>query len=312
MRRFAVLLMAAAGLSAQEDTVIKVEVNLVNVLFSVRNKGGGLVGNLSQEEFQVFEDGRQQKVKSFTRETNLPLTIGLLVDVSKSQERLIEDERMAAGQFFERVLQAKDMAFLISFGAEAELLQDSTNSSRLLRKALGGLRLSVPLEGLHPGPVPTASRLAGTILYDAVSLAAVEKLRGEVGRKAIVIITDGVDQGSRYNINRAIEDAHKADAIIYSIYYADPRYRMFGGSGEPQLKKMADETGGRLFHVDRSHTLDDCFRQIQEEMRSQYAVSYTPDNPKRDGTFRKIEIRTAQKDLRVQTRKGYFAMPEGE
>jgi VWFA-related protein len=289
----------------QEEEVLRVDVDLVNLLFSVRDKKGALIPNLVQEDFTIYEDGKQQTIKHFTRETNLPLTLGLLVDVSGSQEDLIEVEKHAASQFFTSVLKAKDMAFLIQFGSDAELLQDSTNSAKLLRTALEQLRLIGSPTGFHPGPVPT-SRQKGTILYDAVYLAANEKLKGEVGRKAIVIISDGVDMGSSYSREDAITAAHKADAIIYSIYYSSPRFGYFG-NGEGELKKMSEETGGRLFRVDRKHTLDDIFTQIQEEMRSQYSLVYTPENKTRDGAFRKIELKTPKKDLKVQVRKGYYA-----
>ena len=295
---------------AQEttDEVLRVDVDLVNLLFAVRDKKGALVGNLEKDEFSVFEDGKQQTIKDFIRETNLPLTLGLLVDVSRSQESLIEVEKNAAQQFFQKVLKEKDMAFLISFGMEAELLQDSTNSVKLLRTGLDQLRISAPVSGIMgPGPVPT-SKARGTILYDAIYLAAHEKLRGEVGRKAVVVITDGVDMGSRYSLSEAIAAAHRADTIIYSIYYTDPRYSYFGG-GDGELKKMSEETGGRMFRVDRKHTLDDIFTQIQEEMRSQYSIIYTPTNSNKDGAFRKVELRTARKDLKPQVRKGYYATP---
>ena len=303
---------AVAGLIvAQEaDTVLKIDVNVVNVLFSVHDKRGGLIGNLTKEDFTVAEDGKPQTIKYFTRETDLPLTLGLLVDVSKSQERLIGEERQVASEFFSKVLRQKDMAFLISFGAEAELLQDSTNSAKLLRAGLDNLRLSGGVGGFHPGPVPTVSQPRGTIMFDAVSLAATEQLRREVGRKAVVLITDGVDQGSRYTRSEAIDAAHRADAIIYSIQYIDPMFYsggFFGGGGDGDLKKMSEETGGRMFRVDRKHTLDSIFKDIQDEMRSQYAIGYTPTNPARDGAFRKLEIRVAQKDLKAQARKGYFA-----
>jgi VWFA-related protein len=284
--------------------VIKVDVELVNVLFSLRDKKNALIATGKREEFTVFEDGKQQEIKVFARETDLPLTIGLLVDVSGSQERLIPEERSAAGQFFEQVLRKKDMAFLISFGAEAELLQDLTGSPRLLREGLGQLRLNAGVGGLHPGPVPTA-RQRGTILYDAVVLASEEKLKREVGRKAIVLITDGVDMGSTYTRQQAIEAAHRADVMIYSIYFAD--FRGFGGGGEGDLKRMAEETGGRFFSVGRNQTLSDIFRQIQEEMRSQYVIGYSSTNGSRDGAFRRLEIRPADKDLKVQARRGYFA-----
>lgn len=301
---------ALAGvLIAQEtDTVLKIDVNVVNVLFSVHDKRGGLVGDLKKDDFTVFEDGKQQTIKYFTRESDLPLTLGLLVDVSGSQARLIEEERHAASQFFSQVLRPKDMAFLISFGAEAELLQDSTSSASVLRSALSQLRENSGVGGFGPGPVPTISKPRGTILFDAVALAATDQLKKEVGRKAIILITDGVDQGSRYSIHDAIEAAHKADTIIYSILYTDPgAYGYFGMGGSGDLKRMSEETGGRVFKVDRKHTLDGIFSDIQQEMRSQYAIGYTPINSERDGGFRKLEIRTSNKDLKPQARKGYYA-----
>ena len=301
---------------AQEEPVIKVDVNLVNVLCSVRNKNNGLVGNLEKSDFRVFEDGKEMEIKYFTRETDLPLTIGLLVDTSKSQERLIDIERRAAYEFFAKVLRKKDLAFLMQFGAEAELLQDDTNSPRLLQEGLNQLRLSVPLGGLHPGPVPTQQNLAGTILYDAVYLAATEKLRTEVGRKAIVLITDGVDTGSKTSRDKSIEAAQKADAIIYSIDYEDPAaygggfgtIRIGGTGGEGELRRMSSETGGHVYKVDRKNSLDDIFRELQEELRSQYSISYSPPGGKKDGSYHKIEIRAAAKDYKVQARKGYYAI----
>jgi VWFA-related protein len=298
-------------LAQESEPTIKVDVDLVNVLFSVHNKQNGLVGNLSKDDFTLFEDGKQQDIRFFTRETDLPLTIGLLVDVSLSQRNLIEIERRAAYQFFAKVLRPKDLAFLISFGAEAELLQDYTNSAKLLEHGLDDLKVNSQVGGLHPGPVPTATTPKGTILYDTVYLASTEQLKGQVGRKAIVVITDGVDQGSHYKIEQAIKAAQLADAIIYAIDYFDPSaygYGFFGGSGgEGALKRMAEETGGRVLKVDRRHTLDDVFKEIQDEMRSQYAIGYVPSNGAKDGSFRKIDIKTHEKDLRVQARKGYYA-----
>jgi VWFA-related protein len=321
MKTLSILLLLCPGVFAQDEPTIKLDVNLVNVLCSVRNKSGGLVGNLDKKDFQVFEDGKEQEIKFFSRETDVPLTIGLLVDTSKSQERLLDIERRAAYEFFSKVLRKKDLAFLMQFGAESELLQDDTNSPKLLQEGLNQLRLSVPLGGLHPGPVPTQQNMAGTVLFDAVFLASDEKLKGEVGRKTIVLITDGVDTGSRTKIQQAIEAAQKADTIIYSIDYEDPSaygYRGFGsiniggGQGEGDLRRMSNETGGRVFRVDRKNSLDDIFRDLQEEMRSQYAIGYSPTNGAKDGSFRKLEIRTSTKDLKVQARRGYYAItPEG-
>ena len=296
---------------AEEDIPppIKVDVDVVNILASVRDRHNALVPNLTKENFTLFEDGKQQTIKYFTRETDLPLTIGLLVDVSASQRNLIQIERDAASQFFSSVLRKKDEAFLISFGEEAELLQDYTQSPRLLAEGLNRLRVNSAVGGLHPGPVPTASQPRGTVMYDAVYLAAKDKLATEVGRKVIVLITDGVDQGSRMSRSQAIEAAQKADAVIYSIDYEDPRYHgMFGPSGDGDLRKMSDETGGRVYRVDRKNTLDQVFKELQEEMRSQYSIGYTPSNDVKDGAYRKLEIRTSNKDLKVQARKGYYAV----
>jgi VWFA-related protein len=287
-----------------------VEVDLVNVLCSVRNKQGGLVGNLTKDDFAISEDGKPQQLKYFARDTDLPLTIGLLIDVSKSQERLIDEEKSAADQFFQQVIGKKDMAFLISFGEEAELLQDYTSSRKLLRAGLDGLKVNAPPPQLTDGPVPTVYKPRGTILYDAVYLAANEKLKGQVGRKVIVLISDGIDQGSRLKIEQALKDAQLADAIVYGIEYYDPGAYGFGfGGGGSSLKRFADETGGRVFRVSRKHPLSEAFNEIQQEMRSQYALGYLPTNPNRDGSFRRIEVRTKEKDLKVQARKGYYATP---
>src|SRR5579863_4072257 len=208
---------------------IKVDVDVVNVLASVRDKKNSLVPNLEQKDFTILEDGKPQPIKYFTRETDLPLTIGLLIDVSNSQRNLIQIEREAASQFFSQVLRKKDEAFLMSFGEEAELLQDYTNSPKLLISAMRDLRVSSGVGGLGPGPVPTAGQPRGTVLYDAVYLAAHDKLSGEVGRKVIVVITDGVDEGSRLSIKQAVEAAQKSDAVVYSIDYSDPGAYGFGG-----------------------------------------------------------------------------------
>ena len=293
---------------------IKVDVGLVNILFNVRTKKGGLIGDLPKEEFSVFEDGKEQTIKAFTRETNQPLTIGMLVDVSRSQERLIGIEQAAARQFFSSVIREKDLAFVISFGQDAELLQDYTNSKKLLARALDGLKLNAPVMPPQASPVPGAYTPRGTILYDAVFMASADQLKGQVGRKVLILITDGDDQGSRYREKQAIEAAQRADAIIYSIYYVDRAFyggghMSFGGGGEAALHHMSEDTGGRVYTVDRSHSLMDIFAEIERDVRSQYALAYSPSNPTQDNTFRKIEIRTANKEFKVQARKGYYASP---
>ena len=294
---------SAQNAPADDLDTIRVDVNLVNLFFSARDKNGAYLTDLKQSDFTVWEDGKQQDIRAFSRESNLPLTIGLLIDVSRSQETLIGDERRAGSQFFRTVLHDKDLAFLISFGADVELLQDFTGSARLLEKGLGELRLSAGFSG---GAIPT-SNPKGTLLFDSVYLAAHDQLNGQVGRKVLVLITDGADQGSTYKVKEAIEAAHRADAIIYSIYYADRR--MYDGfmPSSADLRRMSEDTGGRLFEVSRRMPLDKVFDAIQEEMRSQYTLAYGSSNPAKDGAFRKIEIRPANKNTRVQARKGYFA-----
>ncbi|MEO8595681.1 MAG: VWA domain-containing protein [Candidatus Solibacter sp.] len=304
-----------SALLAQDPATIKVDVDVVSILASVRDKKGALIPSLQKEDFTVLEDGKPQTIKYFTKETDLPLTIGLLVDVSGSQRNLIDIERNAATQFFREVLRKKDLAFLISFGEETELLQDYTSSGKLLSEGLGELRPSSGVSGIHPGPVPTAGGPRGTVLYDAIYLAANEKLKGEVGRKVIVVITDGVDMGSRMSRNQAIEAAQKSDAVIYSINYSDSSaygpFGMGGGGGEGELRKMSEETGGRVYKVDRRHTLDQVFKELQDEMRSQYSIAYTPTNDLGDGGYRHLEIKLANKDMKAQARKGYYAIKPG-
>ena len=307
-----ILMLAACALLFAQDT-IKVDVDIVSVLTSVRDKRGGLVGNLEKSDFTVLEDGKPQTIKYFSRETDLPLTIGLLVDVSGSQRNLIEIERQAASQFFAQVLRKKDVAFLMQFGAEAELLQDYTSSPALLNEGLRRIRPDSGVTGLHPGPVPTMGQPRGTVLYDAIYLAAAEKLKTEVGRKVIVVITDGVDMGSRLPLERAVESAQKADTVIYSIeYFESGGYggglTFGGGGGGGTLRKLSEETGGRVYKVDRRRTLEQVFKELQDEMRSQYMIGYTPNNDTKDGSYRKLEIKLANKDLKAQARKGYYAI----
>jgi len=294
---------------------IKVDVDVVNLYCSVRNKQNGLVNTLEKNDFDLAEDGKPQTIKYFSKETDIPLTIGLLVDVSGSQRNLIEPERRAGASFFSSVLRKKDVAFLISFGADSELLQDITGSPRLLQDGLRRLKLNAGFSGINSGPVPTMSHQRGTVLYDAVYLAANDMLSKEVGRKAVILITDGEDEGSTLSMKAAIEAAQKSDAIIYGILYVDRQF--YGGfgmnyRGEGVLKQMADETGGRIFTVGGKNTLDTIFEQIQQEMRTQYAIGYTPTNSQKDGSFRKIDLHAHEKDLKVQVRKGYYAMPANQ
>jgi VWFA-related protein len=310
--------------AGNQESTIKVNVDLVNILFAVRaKKGGQLIPNLEKNNFKVYEDGKEQTIQHFSRETDLPLTLGLLIDISASQENLVDIEREAAASFFSSVVRQKDEAFLISFGKDTNLLQDYTNSPRLLTSALRDLQpdgqtpmiSGGPIPNVNTGPVPISGTPKGTLLFDAIYLASNEKLKSEVGRKAIILITDGDDQGSYYKIHDAIEAAQKADTIIYSIYYVDRGFYlqagMMGGGGKRDLDKMSEETGGHVFTVNKKHPLSEVFKEIQEELRNQYAIGYEPTNAVRDGSFRHLEIKVDNPDDRVQARNGYYATPSG-
>ncbi len=297
---------------AEQEPVIRVDVDLVNVLFTVKDRKGKLINTLDKNDFDIFEEGQQQQIRYFSRDTALPLTVGLLVDTSVSQWRLVNAEREAGEIFFRRVLGAKDLAFLISFDTDVDLLQDFTGNQGLLRGGLERLKANPPVTAAPriptQGPFP-GLRPRGTLLYDAVYLAAREKLATEVGRKTIVVISDGEDQGSRMKLDEAVEAAQKADVIVYGVLFADPEFyyrRGQGYFGENVLKKMAEETGGRLVRVERGRDLPAAFEEISQELRSQYSLGYVSSDARRDQRFRHIRIKTRREDLRVQARKGYY------
>lgn len=288
----------------------KVEVNVVNLYFNVKDKHGALIPDLKKEDFQVFEDGVPQKIKYYSTTSDQPLTLGLMIDTSGSQQRVLPMTQEIGSNFLADVLRPKDEAFVISFDIDVELLQDFTNQASLLRKALHKTRINVGggssgIPGIGQGPVPV-SNPKGTLLYDAIYLASDEKLKQEVGRKALIILTDGEDQGSRTKIQEAIEAAQKSDAIVYVIYEADRGATWGYGKGE--MKKICEQTGGRVIDVgDNSKKLKEAFDQISNELRSQYYIGYTPTNQKQDGSYRKVEVKPASKDYRIQARKGYYA-----
>ena len=290
---------------------LKVEVRLTNILFTVKDKRGALIPGLKKEDFQIYEDGRKQIIKNFSTEANQPLTLGILVDTSGSQQRVLPMEQEASYEFLQRVLKDKDLSFLISFDVNVELLNDYTSSAKDLRSGLQRLRINnaggggMGIPGAGQGPFPT-SNPRGTLLYDAIYLAGDEKLGSEAGRKAMIIFTDGEDQGSKLKISDAIVAAQKSNSIVYVILIADRGF--YGGMyrGDSQMRKLANETGGRVIDVgNRQEKLRDAFLQIENELRNQYSLSYTPDNPRKDPGFRKIEIKTKE-GYKVQARQGYY------
>jgi len=311
------LVLAAFALSwpayAQEepqDTVISVDVQVVNVLATVRDKDGVLVSNLSQGDFDLYEDGVLQDIKYFTRQADLPLTIGLLVDTSVSQENLIYEERTAGYRFFDKVLRIdEDLAFLMSFDIDVELLQDLTAAKPLLQDGLERLEVQGSTRGVTAGPVPQNSKPVGTAMFDGIYLAANEMLKGQAGRKALVLVTDGYDYGSKVKIEEAIEASQRSDVIIFSVRYYDTRFYQGGaviGGGRSDLRQLSRSTGGDTYEVKRKQTLDQIFEDINNVVRNQYAIGYSPKRDLSDKGFRKIELKLKNKRLEAQTRAGYY------
>lgn len=359
-------------------TTITSNVRVVNVLATVRDKKGNIVNNLTKDDFTLEEDGRPQTIKYFVRQTDLPLTLGLLVDVSMSQLRVLDDERTASAAFTNDVLRAdKDSSFLIQFAHEVELLQDVTKSPQKMHDSLSKLDAPTMRDrtgdsgnsgggnsgggypgGGYPGGGGRGGRGGGhgfggggTLLYDAVYLASDEMMQKQTGRKAIVVLTDGVDRGSKETIDQAIESAQRADTMVYSIYFAGSDSGGGGGwnrgggghrgggwpgggypgggypgggrsgggypgggrdrenvDGKKILERLSKETGGRMFVVSKKESVSDIYKQIQDELRNQYNLGYTPDrNDANAPDYRHIKVTAKQKDMSVIAREGYYA-----
>jgi VWFA-related protein len=341
--------------SQQANTTFSADVKVVNLLATVRDKQGQILRNLTKDDFLLDEDGRPQTISYFSRETDLPLTLGLLVDTSGSERRMIPDERRASIRFIEQVLRPdKDQAFVIHFDFEVELLEDLTNSREKLEKALNELdtpQLQRQQQGGggnypgggYPGGGQGGQRGGrgrgggGTDLYDAVYLAGDELMRKQKGRKAVILLSDGVDTGSKETLGSAVEAAQRADTLVYSILFEDtngygnnnmggfggPRMGRRGGmgggrGGYPQtnrpdgkkiLEQISRETGGRFFEVSRKWPLDKVFEAIEEDLRNQYNIGYTSDQQGADRGYRRIHLTAKQKGAVVQTREGYYPQP---
>jgi VWFA-related protein len=304
---------AAQPRDDQDVETLKVNVNLVNVYFSVRDKDG-FITNLHKDDCSIFEDRAPQTIKNFTQEKKLPLTIGILLDTSGSEQNMLPLEQQSGAEFLKDVLTPKDEAFLISFDINVDLLADYTNDPRELKRAIDKAIINT---GAGTGSVTGNGTPRGTLLYDAVYLAAHDKLHQEAGRKVIVMLTDGGDQGSQETLKSSIEAAQKSNTIVYVILIADRNFYNGGGfgvnlgaTGAADMDRLTKETGGRVINVgNNGKKLQDAFDQIQDELRTQYLASYTPTNLKVDGTFRTLNI-TCQKGQKVQARKGYYALAD--
>ena len=301
-----------SGDDQKPTETLKINVNVVQLFFNVKDKKGALIPNLTKDDFQISEDGTPQTVKYFTAESNLPLTLGIMIDSSGSQRNVLDMEKEVGASFLRQILTEKDEAFVISFDISVDLLQDFTRDVHRLQAALNKAKVNVDytsggIPGMGGGPVPTHNA-PGTLLYDAVYLAAHDMLAKEVGRKAMILLTDGQDEGSRLRIQEAIEAAQKADSIVYVLLCADRGfYGGIGYFGESDMRKLTEQTGGRVINVgNKMDKLREAFDQIAAELRSQYNIGYTPTNTKQDGSYRKLEIKCKQ-NYKIQARSGYYA-----
>ncbi len=291
--------------SQEKIPTYRKNVTLVNVVFNVKDKHGALVPNLEKDHFELLEDGKPQTIKYFSALTDQPLTIGLLIDSSYSMSRTLPEEKVVAGGFLQKVLTPKDLAFVISFDVSVDLLQDLTNNMHLLREGLDKAHINTNTVGMapmgNPGPVPTAQNMKGTVLFDAAYLASDEVLSRQTGRKAMVLLTDGDDVGSKMRLREAIEAAQKADVIAYVLLITDPMFP----SNYGDMSKLCEQTGGRIIEVRNPDKLDKAFAEIAAELRSQYVLSFSSDNPNNDGKFRKLEVKSKD-GYKIQARKGYY------
>src|SRR2546430_274467 len=297
--------------SDQQTPTIKAEVGLVNVFATVRDKKKQIIPTLKKEDFRIFENEQEQKIAFFTAEKTLPITLGLLIDTSGSEQYRLPAEQEAATAFLNRVLRKGDEAMVISFDVDVDLLSDFTEDRAQLDRAIRSARINAPQASMtNPGPLPPESRtrgMRGTAFYDAIWTACGEKLATEAGRKALVIITDADDQGSKVRVEEAIEAAERTNTVVHILLVHDPGYGWRPDVGH----KIADATGGRVIEVSSEKHLQEAFDQISEELRSEYTIGYYATNSAHDGTFRKIKVETTDKDLKVLARKGYYAPKDG-
>jgi VWFA-related protein len=357
-------LVCLAAYGAQQNGDVRVGVKAVTVYATVRDKHGHIISNLDKNDFVLKQDGQARAIQFFSQESGLPLTLGLLVDTSLSQRHVLDAERSASYSFLDHILRdapangaPKDQAFLIHFDRQVELLQDLTSSRQKLQSALADLHTPEmerrrqgggggspgqgggwpPEDGGGPQGYPRGGRRGqgwhqpGTLLYDAIYLASHDVMQKQKGRKALIVLSDGVDRGSQETLEEAMEAAQRSDTIVYSILFADnhssfrPRggFGGWGGMGRPGgrfpgrfpreerpdgkkiLEKISRETGGEMFQVSKKLPMDAIYAQIEEQLRSQYSLAYTPEPDPTPG-YHKIELTTKKKGLIVQARQGYY------
>jgi VWFA-related protein len=299
-------------INSPPQATLKVATVVVNAYPIVKDKKGRLIANLNKEDFKLTEDHVPQQIRYFSRETDGRLTLGIMIDTSPSQEQLLAAEQEQARAFIRRVLRPEDLAFVLRFDAEVELLQDFTSEQRLLGRAIDKAVINEGGYKLLPEP-PAAASVGGTHLYDAVYLASNELMKSNVGRKVLILLSDGEDRGSKVTFSGALDAAEKADVIIYSVALTEGSFYWAQGlafSGNSVLKKFSNETGGRMIRVNHAGDTGAAFREIADELRAQYFLGYSPLNKLRDGSFRKIRVQVRNRSYRVRVRRGYYAQVE--
>jgi len=297
-------LLGCTSSSGQEP--IHVAVNLVNVAFSVRDARGALVDNLTKEDFEVFEDHEPQKIAFFARSVDVPLTLGLIVDASGSQEHFSKKHEKDLEVFLKTVLGPKDRVFLLCFGNHLRLVNDFTQSGA---EMLEHLKEYEKKTDRFPEIGPKETRELGTAFYDSIYYSVEEKLSREEGRRALLVFSDGEDNSSSHDMMTAIETAQRENVLVYTIRYTEKEHGQLTARnkyGISVMDRIAKETGGAQIDAETTdpHTY---FRQIAEELRTSYELAYYPTNSGKDETFRKIVIRPKQTDYRVRTKTGYFS-----
>lgn len=304
----------------EDDEIIKIDTEVVNVLFSAQDKDRRLLIDLKQNDIRLLEDGQPQQVVAFSRQVDLPLSLAILIDTSASQERTLPEEKSAAISFIDAVIRpAKDEVSVISFTGETTLEQGMTNNITRLRRAIGRVEFVPPSGYIGGGVIAGTPPISGgnqaaagsTAIWDAIWVTSAEVLgpAPEKTRRAIILLSDGVNTYGQKKLDEAVQAAQKSEAVIYSIGIGD---NFYDGVDKGALRKISERTGGRAFFPSDEGELRQAFKQIQEEMRSQYLIAYEPSNQKRDGSYRKINIELTspekQKEkVKLTHREGYFA-----
>jgi VWFA-related protein len=281
----------------------------VNVYAVAEGRHGRLVRDLNKDDFELSEDAVPQKIDFFSQETNAALSLGVAIDTSISQSHLLGTEQDAAKKFLRSVLHSGDQAFVMNFDVDVKLLRDFTNAAPELAQAIDSAQINETGRSILPDGAPGSAQAGGTHLYDAVYLASNELMKARFGRKVLVLVTDGEDQGSKSTLQKSIESAEKADVIVYSIVVSDPEfYQLMGGAyhGDASVRKLARETGGRTIRVKSIQQIEPAFQQIARELRSQYLLSYSPSNSQHAGSFRRIQVKVRGHNYVVRTRTGYY------